>query len=175
MVRRGSTVRVRQRALQKRCKSARFRSGRFCTAPNVRQVWSRLWSSHVQNTPVPATLTTDFRLRRAVVAPARYRANNRDHLTKEALRGTARRQERQRADGRSGPNAIGCSGKTGSPRRAASLTHGRGCNPDRMTEAAGETTTDTELGRKAAEYLLIAGRRWTASPSSPRRNSRRPR
>src|ERR671936_26297 len=41
MVRRGSTVRVRQRALQKRRKAALFSFTKTCTISSVRWVWSR--------------------------------------------------------------------------------------------------------------------------------------
>jgi hypothetical protein len=47
MVRRGSTVRVRQRALQKRRKSALSRSRSTCSNANVRWVWSRVWSFQI--------------------------------------------------------------------------------------------------------------------------------
>src|SRR5438034_672435 len=47
MVRRGSTVRVRQRALQKRCTTGAFPFSPICCDSNVRLVWSRLWSFRV--------------------------------------------------------------------------------------------------------------------------------
>jgi hypothetical protein len=48
MVRRGSTVRVRQRALQKP-RTRGFLFGSICRFSNVGQVWSPLWSLQVEN------------------------------------------------------------------------------------------------------------------------------
>jgi hypothetical protein len=47
MVRRGSPVRVRKRALQKRRISALFRSEVTCRRSSVQWVWSRLWSFQI--------------------------------------------------------------------------------------------------------------------------------
>src|SRR5919106_695778 len=60
MVRRGSTVRVRQRALQSPCKSLPFLRGSTCRVANVRQVWSRLWSLQVQDGVVKVAKLTLF-------------------------------------------------------------------------------------------------------------------
>src|SRR5262249_27571044 len=48
MVRRGSTVRVRQRALQKP-RTWAFHFGSICRLSNVEQVWSPLWSLQVED------------------------------------------------------------------------------------------------------------------------------
>ena len=45
----GSTVRVRQRALQSRLEIAAFLLGSTCSVINVPQVWSHLWSLQVQS------------------------------------------------------------------------------------------------------------------------------
>jgi hypothetical protein len=49
MVRRGSTVRVRQRALQNPSRSALLRSARLAQSRTLRWVWSRQWSFRVEN------------------------------------------------------------------------------------------------------------------------------
>src|SRR3954447_22907722 len=54
MVRRGSTVRVRQRALQKPRITGLSVSPRTCTISSVRWVWSPLWSLQVEKRPQPA-------------------------------------------------------------------------------------------------------------------------
>src|SRR5436305_2924186 len=56
MVRRGSTVRVRQRALQKVQHVAAFAFSPTCRVRSVRWVWSRLWSFRVQNGVAPKLL-----------------------------------------------------------------------------------------------------------------------
>jgi hypothetical protein len=56
MVRRGSAVRVRQRALQKPRKSRLFSVGATCRSSSVRWVWSRLWSFQVHE---PHVITTE--------------------------------------------------------------------------------------------------------------------
>jgi hypothetical protein len=61
MVRRGSAVRVRQRALQKRCKRAFFCSGRLADAPDCGWVWSRLWSLQVEEAPSLDAKTASLR------------------------------------------------------------------------------------------------------------------
>jgi hypothetical protein len=48
MVRRGSTVRVRQRALQKPRTQGAFLFGSTCRSPGVGQVWGPLWSLQVE-------------------------------------------------------------------------------------------------------------------------------
>src|SRR5437660_11482417 len=49
MVRRGSPVRVRKRALQKPRVAGLFCVGSICRSSNVGQVWSPLWSLQVEN------------------------------------------------------------------------------------------------------------------------------
>src|SRR5579862_318683 len=51
MVRRGSTVRVRQRALSAKApENGAFVFRWTCSASNLQWIWSRLWSCRVQNT-----------------------------------------------------------------------------------------------------------------------------
>jgi hypothetical protein len=60
MVRRGSTVRVRQSALQSSCKSA-FPYQLDCIISSMHQVWSRLWSPQISDAARPRLARAEVR------------------------------------------------------------------------------------------------------------------